>query len=90
MITCVKLVPLPAAEPAAAAIPPAFVCRILLRDLLAAVLDYDRYRRPIPPELRDMLPTVQDALMHSDAWYIDMVYALFSLAVRAHLLAELP
>jgi hypothetical protein len=61
--------------------------RLLLHDLQDAVLSYYLAEQLTMPEpVLQMLPTVDDALKSRDARYVELVYALFSMAVESYVL----
>lgn len=66
---------------------PPFMYRLLLGDLQEAVIGYYLAEQLTMPEpVLHMLPTVEDALHSRDARYVELVYALFSMAVESYVL----
>jgi hypothetical protein len=54
----------------------------LLAELTVAVLHYYQARGPMPSAIAEMLPCVGDALASHDDDYIELMHALFSLALE--------
>jgi hypothetical protein len=58
-----------------------------LESLMAAICDYYlTSERTMPIEIAQMLPCVQDAIEDGTPWYVELIYALFSIVVEEFVL----
>lgn len=65
---------------------PPFICHCMLADLRQLVMDRYQVKGVIPEAITQMLPCVDDALEDGEGWYVEFMYALFSIVVEEYIL----